>query len=327
MLGKSGKARVWLSRRSINRRILDASDEPNARQVMPRQTEFRIVVGVDGSAHARAALATVLEGPWPDSTRVHVVVAKQTRLPHRRSVLLSALDRSAEDAAAQARRTLAPRWPDATFIVVNKAPVAAIVGEAERVGADLLVVGWRGHGPARRLLMGSVSRGVIRKAKSSVLVVRRRPRGPIRNLVLAFDEGPSARRAVSLVGRLSPTAGGRVTIFHAVQLLVPTSRGPLVAGIRASVSRELRRINTERSSQARKALQRVAREINRRGWRTRIALTTGEPLRDLMDTIGRSKADLVIVGARGTRMVRHMLLGSVAEGALNLSPVPVLLTR
>jgi nucleotide-binding universal stress UspA family protein len=118
-----------------------------------------------------------------------------------------------------------------------------------------------------------------------------------------------------------------VTIFHAVQLLAPTSRGPRVFGIRASVSRGLRRINSERSAAAKKTLQRIARELNRRGWRTRIVLTTGEPLRDLMDTVGKAKADLVIVGARGTRMVRHLLLGSVAEGALNLSPVPVLLTR
>ena len=294
---------------------------------MARRTEFRIVVGVDGSAHARAALATVVEGPWPDSTRVLVVVAKQTRLPHRHSILLAALDRSAEDAAARARRTLAPRWPDAQIMVVDKAPVEAIVGEAIRFGADLIVVGWRGHGPARRLLMGSVSRSVIRKAKCAVLVVRRRPRGPVRNIVLAFDEGPYARRAVSLVARLSPIAGGRVTLFHAVDLLAPTSRGPVVGGIRASVGHELKRINAGRSNAAKQALTRVARELNRSGWRTQIALRTGEPLRELIDTVGKSNADLVIVGARGTRMVRHLLLGSVAEGALNLSPVPVLLAR
>jgi nucleotide-binding universal stress UspA family protein len=69
---------------------------------------------------------------------------------------------------------------------VNKAPAEAIVGEADRFDADLLVVGWRGHGPTRRLLMGSVSRSAIRKAKCAVLVVRRRPRGPIRSIMLAF---------------------------------------------------------------------------------------------------------------------------------------------
>ncbi len=35
-------------------------------------------------------------------------------------------------------------------------------------------------------------------------------------------------------------------------------------------------------------------------------------------------ADLLVVGARG---VRHLLLGSVADGALNRCPVPVLVVR
>jgi hypothetical protein len=71
---------------------------------MAKSVEFRILAGVDGSAHSRAALATLVEAPWPDAARVRVVVAKQTRRPHHRSILLSALDRTADDAAEVARR-------------------------------------------------------------------------------------------------------------------------------------------------------------------------------------------------------------------------------
>jgi hypothetical protein len=38
-------------------------------------------------------------------------------------------------------------------------------------------------------------------------------------------------------------------------------------------------------------------------------------------------AFLVVVGAKGVTGVRHLLLGSVAEGALNRSPVPVFIAR
>lgn len=41
-------------------------------------------------------------------------------------------------------------------------------------GADLLVVGSRGYGPLARVLLGSVSREVVRKAPCPVLMVRRR---------------------------------------------------------------------------------------------------------------------------------------------------------
>jgi nucleotide-binding universal stress UspA family protein len=258
---------------------------------------------------------------------VRAIVARQMRGPRQRSILLSALDRTADDVAERARRTLAQRWPDAEAIVVDKTPSDGILTEAKKFRADVIVVGWRGAGVARRLLMGSVSRDVVRGAKCAVLVVRRRPTAPMRNIVLAFDGSPNARRAVSLLAKLSPPRDGRVTLVDAVELLTPTSAGPTAAGIRGSVARGLKRINAERSKAAMSALNRAAQELTRSGWRTRIALRTGEPLRELIDTVHTSRAELLVVGARGTSGVRRLLLGSVAEGVLSWSPVPVLLAR
>jgi nucleotide-binding universal stress UspA family protein len=50
-------------------------------------------------------------------------------------------------------------------------------------------------------------------------------------------------------------------------------------------------------------------------------------LREVIDVANAAEAHLVVVGARGTSGVRQLLLGSVAEGVLNRSPVPVLLVR
>jgi nucleotide-binding universal stress UspA family protein len=47
-----------------------------------------------------------------------------------------------------------------------------IVALAEELGADLIVMGCRGHGGIRRVIEGSVSDGVIRHARCPVLVVR-----------------------------------------------------------------------------------------------------------------------------------------------------------
>ena len=210
---------------------------------------------------------------------------------------------------------------------MDKAPIKGILVEAKKFRADVIIVGWRGYGGARGLLMGSVSRGVVRGAKCAVLVVRRRPRAPIRKIMLAFDGSPNARRAVSLVARLSPVPKGRVTLVGVAELIVPTSFGPTVGSVRASVARGLKRINAERSSAAMKELNRAARELKRAGWRTRIEVKTGEPLRELIDSMSRSRAELMVVGARGTGGIRYLLLGSVAEGVLSRSPVPVLLAR
>ena len=51
-------------------------------------------------------------------------------------------------------------------------PDAEIVGLAGELGAGLIVLGSRGHGPLRSALMGSVSDSVVRHARCPVLVVR-----------------------------------------------------------------------------------------------------------------------------------------------------------
>jgi nucleotide-binding universal stress UspA family protein len=51
-------------------------------------------------------------------------------------------------------------------------PVAEIVGLAEDVGADLVIVGSHGRSRFGRLLLGSVSQGVLHGARCPVLVAR-----------------------------------------------------------------------------------------------------------------------------------------------------------
>jgi len=59
----------------------------------------------------------------------------------------------------------------ARAILVQGPAVEKIVGEAERLDADAIVIGSHGHGAIYRALLGSISEGVLRAAKRPVLVV------------------------------------------------------------------------------------------------------------------------------------------------------------
>lgn len=290
---------------------------------MASQRELRVLVATDGSPDARAAIATTVHFPWPARTLVRIISARRSRAEYRRSILLSALDRGAEQAAEKARRTLSRRWPDVEVEIADKTPVEGILGAASRFRADVIVVGWRGHGPVRRLLMGSVSRGVVRGSTCAVLVVRRSQH--VRTIVIGVDGSATAKRALTLAGRLVPPRGGRVTLVSAVDVLTPPSRGRVPGA--ASIAREIERRNMIRTQAATDGLNRAAARLERTGWHTRTKLVHGEPLRELLRTVATSRAQLLVVGARGTSGVRYVLLGSVAEGALNQSPVSVLVAR
>ena len=256
------------------------------------------------------------------ATRVRAVIARRTRAEYRQSILLAALDRSADTAANRARRALSRRWPEVEVEIVDKAPVQAILGEAKRFGADLVVLGWRGHGAVRRLLMGSVSRGVVRGATCGVLVVRRPLR--VHSIVVGHDASSGARRALAFAGRLEPRPDGSVTLVSVVELMRAPS---MTAPGAATLAQDVRSKNAKRVQTAKQALSRSAAVLRRRGWRTRALVLHGEPLRDLLGAVTSARAQLLIVGAKGTGVVRHLLLGSVAEGALNQCPVGVVIAR
>jgi nucleotide-binding universal stress UspA family protein len=60
---------------------------------------------------------------------------------------------------------------DARALLVQGPTVEKILAEAERLGADLVIMGSHGHGALRHLLVGSVTEGVLRKARCPVLVI------------------------------------------------------------------------------------------------------------------------------------------------------------
>ena len=51
------------------------------------------------------------------------------------------------------------------------------------------------------------------------------------------------------------------------------------------------------------------------------------PWRDLLDAAKAGRADVLVIGARGTGGVERLLLGSVAEGAMARAPMSVLVIR
>jgi nucleotide-binding universal stress UspA family protein len=134
-----------------------------------------IVVGYDGSTAARKAFDAALELAASDHAELHVVsvgrpseiaddveteaVIEHTRAYHRR--LLAELKASA-----------ATKQVKTHYEVAVGHPAEQIIYYADRIGADLIVVGDRGRSNFARLLLGSVSKQVTEHAGRPVLVVR-----------------------------------------------------------------------------------------------------------------------------------------------------------
>lgn len=297
---------------------------------MAKPQSFTVLIATDGSDEATAAVNGVTTFPWPDGMRVHGVVVRSSlaglAAPEIPENVWADVEQSLVDVAEAARKILARRRPDVQVRVVNGPFVDAILKQAERVSARVIVLGSRGHGPIARLLLGSTSLGVVRGMKHAALVVRGRARGWAR-VALGFDGSTSARHAVTFLAGLEVPAGGQVTIVRVLDGVTLTSLALLPEATRSAIAAQVAAVETASEKKARREIDTAAAELSRAGWKVSVVIRRGAALHELLAATEKARAQLLAVGARGHGAVERLLLGSVAEGALHRSPVSVLVTR
>lgn len=293
---------------------------------MTTRQPFSVLVATDGSRPARDAVEAATRFPWPRGARAHGLIARRGLAPEGPAALEVAVGREVARIAAETREALAVRWPDAEVTIVGRAPVDAILHRARTLGAGAIVVGSRGHGLVGRLLLGSVSRGVLRRAVCPVLVVRGRA-AALAHLVVGIDGSAHARHAVDFVAGLEPPRDGQVTVVRVVELVRPPSMGLMPAKVRATLAEQVRIANAQRVAPATREMEAAVATLRQAGWRARGIVRSGPPLEELLRAVRTTRAHVLVLGARGVGGVERLLLGSVAEGALTRSPVSVLIVR
>ena len=175
-----------------------------------------ILLGTDGSATARIAeyAATML-----------------ARATGGQLIVVSAFDGSAgsqqtaEEAVREARGRVEAAGVGAWSEVVEGDPAPALVEFADRVNAELMVIGDVGMGEGGRLRLGGVPDRISHSAPCSVLIVRTGSQAgeanapelsPVRyrSVLIATDGSPTAAHAAHLGAALGRALGATVTLAH-----------------------------------------------------------------------------------------------------------------
>jgi nucleotide-binding universal stress UspA family protein len=258
----------------------------------------RVVVGVDGSPAALAALTWAAgEARLRGAELVVWTVADRTGA----DVVTAPVSRSAVDECTGGYPlTVRHGWGDAAAELV-----------AAGADADLLVVGSRGRGPLTGLVLGSVSRACLAHAPCPVVVVRPQtgPTASYRRVIVGVDGSGHSRQALRIAADEARLRGAALHVMHAVHW---------------------DRIGTELTTPTRAQLVEwgrglVAAELAATGVAGRPVVVHGHASEVLVRHSGH--ADLLVVGSRGRNPVAGLLLGSTSEHCARHAHCRVMVTH
>lgn len=155
------------------------------------ESNFRVLVGFDGSTASRRALSTVCACFNVDEAEITLLHVKETPWVHLgldrewfeypgsifeetspENQLGEGLQREAEDLLEDARARLEKYNYSVISIIEEGNPATVILGEAENGGYDLIILGATGSRDAKHSMLGSVSAKVAWQAPCSVAVIK-----------------------------------------------------------------------------------------------------------------------------------------------------------
>lgn len=276
-----------------------------------------ILVATDLSGRSEKAVARGLFLAAQFGARIKIVHVVDDDQP----AVLADLEasRSAE-LLAEAVRPLAEKFgvtPD--IETVKGIESEAIRIAADEMNADLLVLGAHRRQFLRDVFTGTTVERVIRTCERPVLMVRLDIEENYEKAVAAIDLSKPSIDALEFASSVSFFGCSSLTLLHAYL--------PLASGFMryASVGEDrIEDYSRALADEARSALENLARTMPLAGLKPELLIEEGAAVEVIADVIARKSPQLVVLGTTGNSMLKHIVIGSVANAVLRDAECDVL---
>jgi nucleotide-binding universal stress UspA family protein len=230
-----------------------------------------------------------------------------------------------------AERANGPAVPLELAIGEGTSAANEILRQASAMRPDLLAIGTHGRSGFDRLLLGSVTEKVLRKADCPVLTVPARtpdtvPAAPVvfKQILCPVDFSDSSMHALNYAMSLAQEADARLTVLHVMMYdLQAEAPEHVVADRRLTVADYRSRCE----QYSRERLGTAVPDTVRAYCTVETLLVTGNPYREILRVAAEQQADLIVMGVHGRSAADRMLFGSTTQHVVRAATCPVVTLR
>jgi nucleotide-binding universal stress UspA family protein len=295
---------------------------------------MRVLLAIDGSPAASCAVELVSCIHWPAGTAIVVAEAIQSGEglyggPWPALAMLEAgrleaeIHSTAEQDVTYAAERLAQPGLTVETAVLRGRPAMVIAERARAMGADLIVVGSRGHGRIGSMLLGSISSELVDHAPAPVLVARGTC---IDRVLLAWDGSSCAARAADLLTTWAIFAGSSIRVVSVADIEVPWWTGFPEPG-----SPELMPTFVEAADASRRHHDELVIGMTDALRSAGLGVTgdrlEGDAATEILNRARATGTDLIVLGTHGRTGLARLVIGSVARNVLHHATCSVLIVR
>ena len=281
---------------------------------MPTFEPKRILCPIDFSKHSAAALRAAGGVAKAFGSEVIVLHAQRLEAPvyftvAQAQALKAQLRRSTHAArkyvSGFAENNLAAGVRHSVMLVED-APVSAVLRALRDSRAALLVMGTHGRSGLERIRLGSVTESVLRQVKVPVLTVGPRIKpaaslGSVRRVLCPVNYSALARAAFEHAVALAEKTQAELIVTHALE----------------------NDLGTDESDSHRQLCDWVPAEVRNR-CAVKEVVKRGSPVEQIVAEARSSHADIIVVGAHPRSFLGTILFGSTTELVIRNAPCPVL---
>jgi nucleotide-binding universal stress UspA family protein len=201
-----------------------------------------------------------------------------------------------------------------------------ILRRARELPADLLVLGSHGRSGLNRLLLGSVTERVMRKAPCPTLVVPpavpdRSPAEPVqyRRILCPVDFSEGSVRALEYAMTLAEEADAEIELLHVIEVL------PELSGVARPAGVDLDRLRAAVEAERLRQLRALVPNDARTYCTVTTAVREGGVYGEILTAAAEHHADVIVMGVQGRGAVDLLIFGSNTARVARRGACPVLI--